>query len=68
MPDLDAGNRRMKLLLEANRTLAGNTTWAFGGPFELGFTWANAPIFLHRSGFESAQAVPNAAPLALKRD
>lgn len=68
VPDLDAGNRRMKLLLEANRTVGGNTTWAYGGPFELGFTWANALIFLHRSGFESAQAAPNAAPLVLKRD
>jgi hypothetical protein len=67
-PDLDAGNRRMKLLLEANRTVGGDTTWAYGGPFDLGFTWANALIFLHRSGFESPQAAPNAAPLVLKRD
>jgi hypothetical protein len=66
-PDLDAGNRQMKLLLEADRTVSGNTIWAYGGPFEAGVTWANALIFLHRSGFETPQAAPNAAPLVLRR-
>lgn len=70
-PSLDAGNRQMKLLLEADRSVSGNTTWAYGGPFEAGFTWANALIFLHRSGFETPQispnSAPNAAPLVLKR-
>lgn len=58
---LDAGNRQMKLLLEADRTVSGNTTWAYGGPFETGFTWANALNFLHRDSFE----VPRVAPAAL---
>lgn len=66
-PNLNAGDRRMKLLLDANRDTEGTITWAFGGPFDLGFTWRDALTFLFRSGFDDAQPAANAAPVLVKQ-
>jgi hypothetical protein len=60
--DLNAGERRMKLLLDAYLENGSQVSWGFGGPFDLGFTWAHALDFLHHSSFESPQPAPNAAP------
>lgn len=61
-PDLDAGERPVRLVLDAS---AGGGegygtggpreagTFAYGGPFDLGFTWSAAQEFLYRNGYEA---------------
>lgn len=56
--DLNAGQRPMRLLIDAYR--AQGDVWAYGGPFEAGFTWANALNFLHRNSFEALRPAPGA--------
>ena len=60
--DLDAGNRPVRLILDASAGRGdgygtGGTrppdAFFYGGPFDLGFTWKNAQSFLHRDGFET---------------
>jgi len=58
-PDLNAGTRTIKLLLEATNGTGANTVFAFGGPFDLGFNWASAPDFLFRGNMESLMSSPN---------
>lgn len=65
--DLNAGQRRMKLLLEGYRGDGANGLWAFGGPYDLGFTWAEALIFLNQDGFETPAAAPNSTLKQLVR-
>lgn len=67
LPDLNAGQRRMKLLLDANITNAGVTTFAFGGPFDLGFTWAHALDYLSSDSFEDLRSAPTSIAPVVKR-
>lgn len=57
--DLNAGQRPMRVLIDAYRA-GGGGVWAFGGPFEAGFNWANALNFLHRDNFEALRPAPGA--------
>jgi hypothetical protein len=57
--DLNAGQRQMRLLIDAYRAEGGGT-FAYGGPFNLGFNWANALNFLHRDSFEALRPAPGA--------
>lgn len=50
---LNAGQRSVKLLLDASLNVGPNTSYAFGGPFALGFKWSNAPDVLFRGTMES---------------
>lgn len=58
--NLNAGSRRLKVMLDAYR-VAGNT-FAFGGPFDLGFTWSQALDVLYQNSYESPQSSPQSAP------
>lgn len=58
LPDFNAGQLRMKLLLDAQRTTGGTTTIALVGPFDLGFNWAGAQDFMFRNGYEALTASP----------
>jgi hypothetical protein len=64
--DLNPGPRKIKFLLDAYRQNGSNRSYAFGGPFTLGFTWSGVPDFLFRSNMEalvpdgtSLQAAPS---------
>jgi hypothetical protein len=64
--NLNAGPRKIKFLLDAYRENGSSRNYAFGGPFNLGFTWSGAPDFLFRSNMEalvadgtSVQAAPS---------
>lgn len=56
--DLNAGQRPIRLLIDAYRR--EGDVWAYGGPFEAGFNWANALNFLHRDNFEALRPAPGA--------
>jgi len=56
-PDLNAGNRPMRFLLDAQRSDGqGGTEYAYGGPYPLGLRWAQAPDFLFAGSFEQVVA------------
>ncbi len=62
--DLDAANRPIRLLIDAQR---GNPAeFQFAGPFDLGYTWGKVPHFVFGSDFES-RAVATAAKLVRRR-
>jgi hypothetical protein len=48
----NASSRSIKFLLDAISGEGAAITYAFGGPFALGFNWAQAPEFLFRGNFE----------------
>ncbi|MBK8285983.1 MAG: hypothetical protein IPK97_14545 [Ahniella sp.] len=50
--NLNAGPRKIKFLLEAYRENGSTSSYAFGGPFNLGFTWSGVPDFLFRGNME----------------
>lgn len=52
-PDLNAGQLRMKLLLDGYAAGGGTPNFALAGPFDLGFDWAGTPGFLFRDGFDA---------------
>ena len=61
-PDLNAGDRPVRLVLDASIDAdEGYGTggarpkgeFAYGGPFDLGFTWRDAQQFLFRNGYEA---------------
>jgi hypothetical protein len=56
--DLNAGQRPIRVLIDAYRI--DGDLWAYGGPFEAGFNWANALNFLHRDNFEALRPAPGA--------
>ena len=67
LANLNAGPRKIKFLLDAYLQNGSNRSYAFGGPFALGFTWSGVPDFLFRGNMESlvadgasVQAVPSA--------
>ncbi|MCK7594398.1 hypothetical protein [Pseudomarimonas salicorniae] len=69
-PDLDAGDRPVRLVLDASTAQgdgysAGGAraqdAFAYGGPFDLGFTWRRAPTHVIGDSFERPRAVPQAA-------
>jgi hypothetical protein len=60
--DLDAGNRPVRLILDASSGRGdgygtGGTrppgAFSYAGPFALGFVWKNAQSFVYRDGFEA---------------
>jgi hypothetical protein len=69
-PNLNAGQLRMKLLLDGYA--AGSTpNTALAGPFDLGFDWAGTPGFLFRDGFDApavSATQPAAASLVVERE
>ena len=54
--DLDAGNRSIKFLLDAQAGTGGTAQYAYGGPFDQGFVWANARAFVSWGTFEELAA------------
>lgn len=63
--DLNAGNRPIRLLLDAQR--AAPEEFQFAGPFALGFTWGAVPDFIFANTFESLTALPVASSLVKRR-
>lgn len=69
-PDLNAGARRIRLILDASNGAGEDYsdpgprsgTFAYGGPFPLAFTWGQAADYLHRDGLERPLAVTQAPP------
>jgi hypothetical protein len=67
-PDLDAGNRPMRFLLDAQRDDGqGGTQFAYGGPFPLGMRWSQVPDFLFAGTFEQVSPVAARPADATKR-
>ena len=64
--DLDAANRPIRLLLDAQRL--SPKEFQFGGPFDLGYTWGVVPEFVFGGNFESLSAVPTAKKLVRERN
>jgi hypothetical protein len=59
--NLDAGNRPVRLILDASNGDGGGygtggtrtAEFAYGGPFDLGFLWKDAQAFVFRDGLET---------------
>ena len=74
LPEFDAADVPIRLVLDASIAAAddyddrgGRTgTFAYGGPFPLGFTWGDALDFVHRDGMEALRAATQAPPAAIK--
>lgn len=56
LASFDAGPRKIKFLLDAYLQNGNSRTYAFGGPFALGFTWSGVPDFLFGGNMESLVA------------
>ena len=57
--NFNAAQRSIKLLLEADNDSPTNLSFAFSGPFNVGFNWGSAQDFLHKGNFEDLRPQPN---------
>lgn len=66
--DLNAGARPIRLVIDASVAQGDDYsqgggregTFAYGGPFDQGFTWQEAPVHIEEDSFERPRAVPQA--------
>ncbi len=73
--NLDAGNRPVRLILDASNGdgsgygIGGTRTaeFAYGGPFDLGFKWKDAQGFVFRDGLEAPRPAPGSAAKSTSR-
>ena len=66
--DLNAGSRPIRLIIDASVSQGDDYSqgggregsFAYGGPFEQGFTWQQAPAHIEEDSFERPRVVPQA--------